>query len=652
MAFSPILLPGRNALFVEPLGGLGGGTADPNPAYLIENADLYINKDSVFAGTESAVTSFTSVGTIAVPFVSTGAGGEILKVASGFRFQNAKYGRRVAADGTMEGVLLIAQFTIKVPPASGVSYPFYFDGTAGSQAQIRYQATPLVSGVGPNTTILSADPVKGVDEVQTIGLLIDPEGRILTGGDQMMLIGADGWTRQSPITGVAGSIVLNDMRIGFTGDFILHQAAAFTIPVGGPADLPETALQLWSRVSGITPPQYDALTLRGSLDIGQSGPLGVSVSATEAQPYNYANRHGVWMLGGLVRLEGAVQMGLSGPQSGNYDDSIPATGLIPAFALSNLCICLPANLALQTIKGEGGPPIVTQYIGIAGQPISAFQDGASSIFSNAEYWLSQVAAQLVATSRTMDQLDFYFGQGEADKSAASGVWRAGFETFHTDLLAAIATALPGVTVRTTLGQVAGDGNTTSVGENWHVCNEQLDWADDNGAPLIPIYPHEVSDDDGHITFPGFIAYQIERAWAIDELDNGRTWNLGRPTIDLTAGTITLDLPGLRLDESLTSLNSATKYPGGGITNLGFEVVGATITNVQVNARSIVITTSGGTPTELRYAMQIQNVTGLTESPRFNAHRGVICTTLTKTIVVAGITYTARRWLPSFTADLT
>ena len=102
---------------------------------------------------------------------------------------------------------------------------------------------------------------------------------------------------------------------------------------------------------------------------------------------------------------------------------------------------------------------------------------------------------------------------------------------------------------------------------------------------------------------------------------------------------------------VTTVSGVYTNYGGDPANLGLEAVGGgTITAASVSGGNIIVNVSG-TVTAIRYAMQ-QSATDyrtLTDanSEGYCAHRGLIRTTLTRTVTWGGQAFAVERWVPSF-----
>lgn len=85
------------------------------------------------------------------------------------------------------------------------------------------------------------------------------------------------------------------------------------------------------------------------------------------------------------------------------------------------------------------------------------------------------------------------------------------------------------------------------------------------------------------------------------------------------------------------------------------VGGGTITAASVSGGNILVDVSG-TVTAIRYAMQrsATDYRTLTDanSEGYGAHRGLIRTTLTRTVTWGGMDFVVERWVPSFEVPVT
>lgn len=371
------------------------------------------------------------------------------------------------------------------------------------------------------------------------------------------------------------------------------------------------------------------------------------------------NNAGALMLTGLGRADGVAVANVANPLLVGYNKVVPATGSGPMVVQTS--IPEGAVLACAALRDGLTDTVAFQFHDAGGQSIlnldsnpSTGTAGLVTLFENAEWWLAEATRVFTAEGKTVRVPWFVLNQGEADVSQARGWWLAGANTYWAERRAQI-TRTTGQTVapRLLVQQTGGYMQNTTV--NLHQCKlDQIDFVRENGGVLIgPLYPYKIdnSDDKGvHKTLAGYISAYEVGAWAMAEVGAGRAWNLlpGTPTRSGNQITIPVSVRG---DESLTTVSGAYTGYGGDPANLGLEAVGGgTITAASVSGGNIIVNVSG-TVTAIRYAMQ-QSATDyrtLTDanSEGYCAHRGLIRTTLTRTVTWGGQAFAVERWVPSF-----
>lgn len=626
--------------FASPIGGfrsLSRSVGLSNAEWLRQNADIYIDADTTFAGSDSDVTSVTADGALGFTFNQIGTGANITHSASGFTFSEGKYLRWLAAGGTYDGALILFDATVNGTPAATATFVNLENDTASRQ-MMRLTTGHVTQCLGPNNAAQNIDSYGADGQRGTVGFIVDPEQNALNGTDKQAIIGTDGY-----LTGSAGvtpgtDIVLNQILIGAAAPITMHRVAIFMIPSGG--SLPDTVYNLWAKVAGVAPRVYSS-TLLDIIPInGQSQPIGPSITTAQEGEYNYLDRRGVKMVKGLKRFD-AVDIALVGPQTVGYDTGTAATGLQPAAVDNNLNVGLLFGQALNLLRPNGSPPIAVGYNGYAGEQIDDFDDDAGTgttqviIDANVEFWSAQIAAAAGLDGYTPSIPAELFWQGEADKDKAAGYWSTAMDRVRADYLASYQSAVTGATPTPIIMQVAGDANT--VGDVWAVCGDQVTWAIANSGIVVPTYPFELLADGVHLTIAGMENAAETAAWAYSL--GGSSWNIPFPSASLDGNVLTLtySLPsGLFLVE-----DASGKYSGEGVDNLGYEVDGANIVSV-TSSGSVVTITCDAPPTAYRYAMQVQDLT--TRTAAYSAHRGLMRTNMTTTGKVSG--GTIYHWLPS------
>lgn len=374
-----------------------------------------------------------------------------------------------------------------------------------------------------------------------------------------------------------------------------------------------------------------------------------------------ANR-GAYMLEGLRRSDAAAVTHVANPLLSGYASDAQATGFGPMVAQTNM----PEGAVLTCAMLRDGlhPAIAFQFHDAGGQSIQNLDSdpntgtvGVIAPYQNSEKWLSEAARIATATGKTLTVTRMFLDQGEADVSQARGWWLAAANVTKADWDAQI-TRLTGRPAPRYFVQQTG-GYMFNTLTNRHQCKlDQLDFVRQHSGILTgPLYPYKIdnSDDKGvHKTWLDYIkAYEVA-AWAAREVAAGRAWNLLPGTATRSGNAITIPV-SVRGDETLTTVSGIYTNYGGDPDFYGFEVVGGgTITSVVVGASAITVNVTG-TVTSVRYAMQQTNFDYRTlvdaNSEGYGTHRGLVRTTLTRTVTWGGQSFTCERWLPSFEVSL-
>jgi hypothetical protein len=612
-------------------GGGAGGPASPDP-FMSANADFYISQ-APSVDNPLDVTTVTMQGKIGGTLARAGATGSITLGGSGLVFPGGRQLQLLAGlSGTYEGALILLDVTATSNPASTATVARAED-TIGARCLIRQTTIGTWQGLGPNNGSNTFPNAVANGSRQVMGFVTDRQGTLLGGADRQAIIERDGFRIVSAATPTTANLVLDSLLFGQNFVGTIHRVAIFLIPVGG--GLPETPEQLWARMAGVTLNTFSTSGMDLIILDGQSLAVGPIISGTEAT-YNLYERNGVRILLGMQDSAANAITSLVRPGALAYNETVPATGTGPAVIDNNLNMALPVAAALTKFRPSGQNPVLVSSHAIAGEEIADMDgsvvtgSGAIEIFNNNDYWCDQAAAILTAQSRTVGAIYKVLIQGTADRNAATGYWQplaqAWWDNHRTDIIAAFPSANPIMV----LGQSAGDTDTTTGGETWNVKLEQVALASVNNGLLIPEYQFTVADT----VHPGpasTIRFGETIAWAIRQRETGGNWNLGAPTASRAGGTITLTYPAWATLEI-----APDPYGGFGISNSGFEVTGATITGVSVSGNVVTITTSGGTPTQVQYAMQVQNASAFPGN-QYTAHRGLLRTTQRNTGPFSGTT---------------
>jgi hypothetical protein len=336
---------------------------------------------------------------------------------------------------------------------------------------------------------------------------------------------------------------------------------------------------------------------------------------------------------------------IHGPNAGKFNTNVPATGMEVANIVNNIPMKLFTALSEKAVRAEMGLPAVphiVQCTSMGGRKLDVFDDdpltgelGTQGI-DNFTYVLEEAKRVATEIGKTLSVPTISILQGTADRDLARGVWKALAE----DVVAswkAIILAETGENPALYFYQTGGRWDTST--DPYNVKLDQLDMAAEaQGTLVTPVYPFAYYDAV-HPDVPNSRLMADLFNWARAEKDLGRSWNL-IPTATRNGSVITVSVT-CRSDETLV-LAADDKYGGVGVSNHGFEVSGATITGVSVLGNQVTITTSGGTPTQVRYAFQSQNLNSQT-APIYSAHRGLFRTSLSRTVSGRVL----HRWVPSF-----
>ncbi|MFC6711429.1 hypothetical protein [Paracoccus cavernae] len=325
-----------------------------------------------------------------------------------------------------------------------------------------------------------------------------------------------------------------------------------------------------------------------------------------------------------------------------------ASGMaFPAFALLN---------AHRRDLGLAQVPIVTSCHGIPGIAIEdmdadpATGSGQVTVWSNFSYWNAQAKAVAEAAGKAILPGWHLWDHGTSAKTSPRGDYLEKWWKLQAESLAYWrGQGLPAP--RYILTQPSGDADTTNDGATgWAVCDDMLDLVEQGGAILGTCqHWYEIADNNVHPDAEATALASETCAWAMAEVEAGHRWSILRPhLLSHEGGVLVLQFASLREDEAL-ALEDAAKYGGQGIDAFaGFELVGGAITALTLRGNTARITYTGA-PTALRYAMQVQNVTGIAGN-RFTAHRGLLRTTLQKPSKILPARK-LQRPVPSFTLNL-
>ena len=339
---------------------------------------------------------------------------------------------------------------------------------------------------------------------------------------------------------------------------------------------------------------------------------------------------------GLRRGDGASAASTNGPAVYGYDQSVPGTGIgIGQPGGNNIGLPFATFATLHLHRRDAGVPnipTITSTHGSAGIPLLDMDpdpntgNGSLNVWNNFTYWTQEALRLIQQAGLEIVPGWHVFNHAGAGKTFMPGVYKAqwlALQAYYLEHWTSLGLTQP----RYILSQGGGGTNTTNAAPgNWANADDQLDLVEMGAAVLgCCDYWYPVYDGSGH-----WNAYQTTLAgetlaWAMSEIEAGRKWSIHRPKIRREGpGVMRLRFDSLRDDEHLQIENPA-KYGGVGIDEfLGLELDGGTIAAVKVEGWEVEIRYSG-TPARLKYARQIQNLSGDIHA----AHRGLLRTSLRK-----------------------
>lgn len=400
---------------------------------------------------------------------------------------------------------------------------------------------------------------------------------------------------------------------------------------------------------------------------GQSLSLGANFGAELAPDgrrwrdvFGGAANPGALMLTGLRRVDGVAVANVANPLLNGYDTTAQASGSGPMVVQTSIPegAVLACGLLRDGLAPQG---LAFQFHDAGGQSIENLDDdgatgtaGLTAPWQNGEWWLGEAVRVFGGQGSRVRVPRLFLNQGEADVARPRGWWLAAARATLADWSGQIRRLTGQETAPKLFLQQTG-GYMYGTDSSPHDCKlDQLDLVREQGGVLIgPLYPYRIDNADGkgvHKLWSEYIrAYEVG-VWAAAEDAAGRAWNLLPGTPSRAGNRITIPV-SVRGDESLTSVSGIYAGHGGDPANLGFEALGGgSITAVAVAGGSITVDVAG-TVTGLRYAMQrsATDYRTLTDAAGlgYGTHRGLIRTTLTRSVTWGGQVFVLERWLPSF-----
>ena len=219
--------------------------------------------------------------------------------------------------------------------------------------------------------------------------------------------------------------------------------------------------------------------------------------------------------------------------------------------------------------------------------------------------------------------------------------------YYADFRALLASLnIPGEAIAV-LSQCMGDADTLGDGVNgWNVKRDQLRFCQEGHGILSgPEYPFKIWDNNVHPDGENTVEFADVYSRAIASHEAGLGW----PTLGPIGWRIVGNDVVIRLDKMPTEelqIDASNKYNGVAITNHGVEGVGAAVSGISVYGDELIVRCSG-TPTRIKYASQVQNVTGFNDG--YGACRGELRSSYTWINPISG--NRQYRWVPSFEIDL-
>lgn len=622
------------------------------PVVAKDVAYLYADKDTPYAGTASSVTGLSAQGAGGLAMALGGAGStnQISHVDGndgGFRFTSGRYLQVTGlAPNTSDGFILIVDAT--------------FETITGSSQGVNYGGNMLLTrSVGAyraQAPYVSPAPLIGNAVIGKRVLLAMELDRI---GQEVRHNVIDGGIVTVAATTAIPSLAPTTITIGQGMAGTIHRVAIINRPAGQqlPISLEDAVAQFGIPTS---PPVGAAAVTIHDAD-GQSLALGPNIGALFAPDgrrwREILGSNGVQFATGLVRSDGVAVTGVATPLVKGYDLNSSVTGTTNANVNGNVPLGSVSAWALVE-SGFLDGTVIHQFHGAGGQPVYNFDNDPATgsadfiaLYQNAEHWMSEVAAYYAQSDIPVIVPRRYWCQGEADISLTRGEYQARFLAVHRarcDLIKSVTGQADDP-----LLYIWQTGSYMRKLPHHMVVLDQLDIAREwNGVLIGPIYPYLVGDANVHPTDNASIEMGMLSAWATEEFEAGRGWNLLPPlSVSRSGGTITIPI-SIRSDETL--MTEPGKYDGpygGDPANLGLEVSGGgTITSASVSGGNIVVNVSG-TVTSVRYAFQPApaDTRALldTDGNGYGPHRGIIRTTLTKAASIGGLNMTLKRWAPSF-----
>ncbi len=602
----------RSVTLAKSVVAAGTMTPELRQQFLSDAAHIRLWPGAPATISADKLTSMSADGQLGLTFVAS-ASPNIDLLADGIRINGGYLGWVGTSAPQYAGALILLDVTRNAAPTAGAGNIVSLDLDAGTATHLRYTSGGI-QAVGPDGSILIAAPIGGYGVRQQVALLVDYQARSIT------LVSADGVSQTAALAGAAAPLNLNQVRFGASSLVTIHDAVIMLTTAGVPD------LATWWQV--FVPPVHVAAPVVAEISVcdGQSEALGNDDAVASRQHLAYLARDSVMMVTGLRTQGSGVALWLHGPGLGRYDTAVPGTGLVPAAAQGNTTMGFEMAVALALHRKRLGLPArrqITGFAGVAGQSVTEFDDDSpvvtgtqgDTIHRNWQYLLAEMQ-RLGGGAVQPGYLSI--NQGEADRNMAPGAWLAQAGEWMQDRFGVYQTTFGGYP-RLAVFQ-AGHVANTSVSA-WACKTDMLDLCElYGGIFLAPMHQFRVGPDGVHALWHDHFLAADTGAWVLAEIEAGRDMPLLRPQAQRDGNVITLRYD-LRPDEQLRRL--ATKYPTPE-PHWGYEVEGATVTDVQQIGACVHRLTCTAPPTAVRYALQQRNMTG----QDWSGHRGEVATTLT------------------------
>lgn len=381
---------------------------------------------------------------------------------------------------------------------------------------------------------------------------------------------------------------------------------------------------LWEQMAGVQLANFGTRWQRPIVD-GQSLALAWNGTVAERAILSFMNRRGVRMLTGLQRADGAA-VSIHGTGSLTYN-ATPATGEAAAVVATNAPIDFVLSLALDAWREDLGLPrarLLVGFNGLAGQSINEFDDDDPMVTGTLGTLIRDNHDRHYQESKriipSIEALFYAMIQGEANVSWTREEYAMAASAVYNDAMNDIDARFGG-NVPLMLWQTGGYVNST--GNPYGPPLAQADLIRDFGGVMAgPIYPFHLSDQVHPYHEPSIIMAEMGAyVWAKHEQGVSLSMLYGTPTV--MGNQVIIPVEGLEPGKSLT-FDPVDKYAAyGGLTNRGVEVIGNTVTNVELSGANIIVTASAAIAGQrFQIAMQSADMSSFVDANGRNyaAHR--------------------------------